>query len=58
MKYTESGRVSVHLDVTEASESSRCCRHGREELVTLTISDMGKGISEAFLRGRLFTPFA
>jgi hypothetical protein len=58
MKYTESGRVSVHLDVTEASESSRCCRHGREELVTLTISDTGKGISEAFLRGRLFTPFA
>jgi hypothetical protein len=58
MKYTESGRVSVHLEVTEASESSRCCRHGREELVTLTISDTGKGISEAFLRGRLFTPFA
>lgn len=26
--------------------------------MTLTISDMGKGISEAFLRGRLFTPFA
>jgi signal transduction histidine kinase len=58
MKYTESGRVSVHLGVTEASETSRSRRHGREELVTLTVSDTGKGISEAFLRGRLFTPFA
>ncbi|KMK60635.1 sensor histidine kinase/response regulator [Aspergillus fumigatus Z5] len=57
MKYTESGRVSVHLEVTEASES-RSRRHGVEELVTLTVSDTGKGISEAFLRGRLFTPFA
>ncbi|RHZ51767.1 hypothetical protein CDV55_100220 [Aspergillus turcosus] len=57
MKYTESGRVSVLLEVTEASES-RSRRHGVEELVTLTVSDTGKGISEAFLRGRLFTPFA
>ncbi|GFG15557.1 hybrid signal transduction histidine kinase A, partial [Aspergillus udagawae] len=57
MKYTESGRVSVHLEVTEASEI-RSRRHGVEELVTLTVSDTGKGISEAFLRGRLFTPFA
>jgi signal transduction histidine kinase/AmiR/NasT family two-component response regulator len=57
MKYTEAGRVSVHLEVTEASES-RSRRHGVEELVTVTVSDTGKGISEAFLRGRLFTPFA
>ncbi|RHZ48007.1 putative sensor histidine kinase/response regulator [Aspergillus thermomutatus] len=57
MKYTESGRVSVLLEVTEASES-RSRRHGVEELVTLTVSDTGKGISEEFLRGRLFTPFA
>ncbi|GIK01161.1 hypothetical protein Aspvir_005193 [Aspergillus viridinutans] len=57
MKYTESGRVSVHLEVTEASEN-RSRRHNVEELVTLTVSDTGKGISEAFLRGRLFTPFA
>ncbi|OOF90846.1 hypothetical protein ASPCADRAFT_211805 [Aspergillus carbonarius ITEM 5010] len=57
MKYTHSGRVSLHLAVTEASEG-RSRRHGVEELVTLTVSDTGKGISEEFLRGRLYTPFA
>ncbi|RAL12173.1 putative sensor histidine kinase/response regulator [Aspergillus homomorphus CBS 101889] len=57
MKYTHSGRVSLHLEVTEASEG-RSRRHGVEELVTLTVSDTGKGISEEFLRGRLYTPFA
>ncbi|RAL05144.1 putative sensor histidine kinase/response regulator [Aspergillus ibericus CBS 121593] len=57
MKYTHSGRVSLHLEVTEASEG-RARRHGIEELVTLTVSDTGKGISEEFLRGRLYTPFA
>ncbi|KAL4897520.1 hypothetical protein BDV59DRAFT_190499 [Aspergillus ambiguus] len=57
MKYTESGRVSLHLAVTEASDS-RSRRAGIDELVTLTVSDTGKGISEEFLRGRLYTPFA
>ncbi|PWY92868.1 hypothetical protein BO70DRAFT_357985 [Aspergillus heteromorphus CBS 117.55] len=57
MKYTHSGRVSLHLEVTEASEG-RSRRNGVEELVTLTVSDTGKGISEEFLRGRLYTPFA
>ncbi|GKZ17266.1 hypothetical protein AbraIFM66951_010589 [Aspergillus brasiliensis] len=57
MKYTQSGRVSLRLEVTEASES-RVRRNGVEELVTVTVSDTGKGISEEFLRGRLYTPFA
>ncbi|KAE8377168.1 hypothetical protein BDV26DRAFT_264305 [Aspergillus bertholletiae] len=56
MKYTDSGRVSVRLEVTEAEGRSR--RLGIEELVTLVVSDTGKGISEEFLRGRLYTPFA
>ncbi|KAE8160821.1 hypothetical protein BDV40DRAFT_269550 [Aspergillus tamarii] len=56
MKYTDSGRVSVRLEVTEAEGRSR--RSGIEELVTLVVSDTGKGISEEFLRGRLYTPFA
>ncbi|KAF7586816.1 hypothetical protein BBP40_008271 [Aspergillus hancockii] len=54
MKYTDSGRVSVRLEVSEADGR----RSGTEELVTLLVSDTGKGISEEFLRGRLYTPFA
>ncbi|XHG09374.1 hypothetical protein AWENTII_012437 [Aspergillus wentii] len=57
MKYTEVGRVSVRLEVTESSEP-RSRRYVPEELITLTVSDTGKGISEEFLRGRLYTPFA
>ncbi|KAG2413945.1 hypothetical protein HFD88_003136 [Aspergillus terreus] len=57
MKYTDHGRVSLQLAVTEASDS-RSRRAGIDELVTLTVSDTGRGISEEFLRGRLYTPFA
>lgn len=51
MKYTEFGRISVHLEVTEN-------RQGSEDLVTLTVSDTGRGISPEFMRARLYTPFA
>lgn len=57
MKYTDYGHVSVRLEVTEPSES-RPRRGNAEDLVTLTVSDTGKGISEEFLRARLYTPFA
>ncbi|KAF9889850.1 hypothetical protein FE257_006940 [Aspergillus nanangensis] len=57
MKYTDGGRVSLRLEVTEASDG-RSRRSAVGENVTLTVSDTGKGISEEFLRGRLFTPFA
>ncbi|THC93780.1 hypothetical protein EYZ11_006757 [Aspergillus tanneri] len=57
MKYTESGRITLRMDVTELSDN-RARRHGAEDLVTFTVSDTGKGISEEFLRGRLYTPFA
>ncbi|KAL4801639.1 hypothetical protein BDV18DRAFT_154725 [Aspergillus unguis] len=56
IKYTETGRVSLRLEVTDTSQS----RHVQlaEHLVILTVSDTGKGISAGFLRSRLFTPFA
>lgn len=57
MKYTDAGRVSIRLEAEGHSEG-RSRRQGLEDLVTLTISDTGKGISEEFLRGRLYTPFA
>ncbi|OJJ44216.1 hypothetical protein ASPZODRAFT_750130 [Penicilliopsis zonata CBS 506.65] len=57
MKYTDKGRISVRLEAVERSEG-RSRRQGLEDLITLTISDTGKGISEEFLRGRIYTPFA
>ncbi|KAJ5520057.1 CheY-like superfamily [Penicillium fimorum] len=57
MKYTESGRVTMSLAAFSQSEG-RSRREGLEDLVTLTVTDTGKGISEEFLRGKLYTPFA
>lgn len=56
MKYTDFGRISVRLEVTEASEGRS--QPVNEDLVTLTVTDTGKGISEDFMRGQLYTPFA
>lgn len=55
IKYTEQGNVSLHL---EAKKSLDPHRGQKEDLVTLTVSDTGKGISEEFLRGKLYVPFA
>ncbi|KAJ5538198.1 hypothetical protein N7494_007677 [Penicillium frequentans] len=57
MKYTDQGRVTLSLGASSHSEG-RSRRQGLEDLVTLTVSDTGRGISEEFLRGRLYTPFA
>ncbi|KAJ5162206.1 hypothetical protein N7492_007598 [Penicillium capsulatum] len=57
MKYTDAGQVSLSLEASSHSEG-RSRRQGLEDLVTLTVSDTGRGISEEFLRGRLYTPFA
>lgn len=57
MKYTDTGRVTLSLEATSQSEG-RSRRQGLEDLVVLTVTDTGRGISEEFLRGRLYTPFA
>jgi signal transduction histidine kinase/CheY-like chemotaxis protein len=57
LKYTGSGLVSVSIQATENSEG-RSRRQGLEDMVTLTVSDTGKGISDEYLRTRLYTPFA
>ena len=56
MKYTDFGRISVRLEVTKASEGRS--RRGSKDLVTLTVTDTGKGISNEFMHGLLYTPFA
>ncbi|KAJ5116103.1 hypothetical protein N7456_000451 [Penicillium angulare] len=53
MKYTEAGQVAFRLEVENSSRNNT-----QEDLVTLTVSDTGRGISEEFLRSRLFVPFA
>ncbi|OKL63186.1 hypothetical protein UA08_01887 [Talaromyces atroroseus] len=60
MKYTDSGHIVVRLEVLKGDISSAKSKIQKEadELVVLTVSDTGKGISEDFLRARLFTPFA
>ncbi|KAJ5973226.1 hypothetical protein N7481_010436 [Penicillium waksmanii] len=57
MKYTSEGHVSVRLEVKENSENWHQ-QTQMADMVTLTVSDTGKGISDDFLRGRLFVPFA
>ena len=60
LKYTSHGYVHVTL---EASEIEDLHAPGTTEsvprnMVTLTVTDTGKGISSDFLRSKLFTPFA
>ncbi|OQE83656.1 hypothetical protein PENNAL_c0031G04970 [Penicillium nalgiovense] len=57
LKYTKTGRISVCMEATERSKG-RSRRQGLEDMVTLTISDTGKGISKEYLRKHLFTPFS
>ncbi|KAJ9486207.1 hypothetical protein VN97_g7128 [Penicillium thymicola] len=57
LKYTKRGRVSVCIEASERSKA-RSQRQGLEDMVTLTISDTGKGISKEYLRKHLFTPFS
>ncbi|KAG0648752.1 Autoinducer 2 sensor kinase phosphatase [Hyphodiscus hymeniophilus] len=59
LKYTSHGYVRVSLEATEIDDlqlpgGERIPR----SMVTVTITDTGKGISAEFLRTKLFTPFA
>ncbi|KAJ5902215.1 hypothetical protein N7495_002743 [Penicillium taxi] len=51
LKYTSEGRITIKLDAKESSETTDT------DIVTLTVTDTGKGISEEFLRSGIFTPF-
>lgn len=61
MKYTESGHVKIRLETVRPSEDPTPISgkmSASDELVVLTVSDTGRGISEDFLRARIYTPFA
>ncbi|KAI3132141.1 hypothetical protein CBS147325_8848 [Penicillium roqueforti] len=57
LKYTEKGLVSICVEATQCPKG-RSRRQNPEDMVTLTISDTGKGISSEYLRTRLYTPFS
>ncbi|KAJ9226499.1 hypothetical protein DTO169C6_1227 [Paecilomyces variotii] len=60
MKYTDKGLITVRLESTVIGNTSPTTPTGsnKKEIVVVTVSDTGKGISDEFLRGRLYTPFA
>lgn len=62
LKYTPSGQVRLSLETEQKAEPpskrSGDWKRRKARNVNLTVSDTGKGISEEFLRGRLYTPFA
>ncbi|KAJ5976431.1 CheY-like superfamily [Penicillium waksmanii] len=57
LKYTEKGLITVSIKATEMSKG-RSRRQGLQDMVALTVSDTGKGISSEYLQKRLYTPFA
>lgn len=55
LKYTDAGfiRVAVRVNVARTPEDP-----SHQTMVHLSVSDTGKGISEEYLKHRLYTPFA
>ncbi|KAJ5674999.1 uncharacterized protein N7477_004933 [Penicillium maclennaniae] len=57
LKYTKKGLVTVSLEAAQRPRSHS--QHQElQDLVTLIVSDTGRGISSEYLRTRLYTPFA
>jgi len=60
LKYTSHGYVRVTLEASEIEDlhAPGSVESVPRNMVTLTVTDTGKGISSDFLRSKLFTPFA
>lgn len=60
LKYTSHGYVRISLDAKEIEDlpNSGSPDGVARSMVTLTVTDTGKGISPEFLRSKLFMPFA
>ncbi|KAH6686477.1 histidine kinase G7 [Plectosphaerella plurivora] len=56
LKYTSKGHIKISL--RQEASAQRSHRSSSNANVILTVSDTGKGISQDFLRNRLFTPFS
>ncbi|KAI9838064.1 MAG: hypothetical protein M1819_006219 [Sarea resinae] len=55
IKYTEQGYVECKLEIRKLDEPNA---NGCQEIVSFTVSDTGKGISNEYLGTNLFTPFS
>ncbi|KAI1003443.1 hypothetical protein K3495_g4766 [Podosphaera aphanis] len=63
LKYTSRGFVKIRLECIDMEDLITTGYHGKKEVVprsmlTITVTDTGKGISPEFLRNKLFIPFA
>ncbi|KAL3420968.1 hsp90-like protein [Phlyctema vagabunda] len=59
LKYTEHGWIKVKLDVQRQPKTNYDnSEHGSQAIVSLSISDSGRGITPEFMKDQLFTPFS
>jgi hypothetical protein len=61
LKYTREGFVSVRVDLQKKSagiDSMSASDSSASEVLVLTVSDTGKGISNEYLHTNIFTPFS
>ncbi|KAI5368014.1 putative signal transduction response regulator, receiver domain, histidine kinase/HSP90-like ATPase [Septoria linicola] len=61
LKYTKHGYIMVSLRWVESSRESgpaALLSENKPTMIKLTVSDTGQGISPAYLRTRIFTPFS
>jgi signal transduction histidine kinase len=60
LKYTQAGFVKIDLALRETISSHRNSegRTARRFIATLTVTDTGKGISQEYLKIKLYTPFS
>jgi signal transduction histidine kinase len=54
IKYTDKGQILVQL----SSEQLPGSQTGPDRLITFRVTDSGRGMSAAFLKSKIFTPFA
>jgi signal transduction histidine kinase len=55
LKYTDAGWVKISL---QSKDIKPVKSQSQQSIITITISDSGRGISQEFLHSQLFTPFS
>lgn len=55
LKYTDAGWVKISLQSQDVISTDT---QSQQSIITITISDSGRGISQEFLNSQLFTPFS